>query len=99
MALSHKWDVKNDFAYVLQFFPLIFDGLGSVTFWGLRDSKGPILMHQAHLFKINDIDPERRFVNLFAKFSPFCAAAQRAEFAKKVHKPPLRVNVINFELN
>ena len=30
MALCHKWDVKNDFAYVLQFFSLIFDGLGSV---------------------------------------------------------------------
>ena len=26
-------------------------------------------------------------------------APQRAEFAKKVHKPPLVVNVINFELN
>ena len=26
-------------------------------------------------------------------------AAQRAKFVKKVHKPPLRVNVINFELN
>ena len=25
-------------------------------------------------------------------------SAQRAKFAKKVHKPPLRVNVINFEL-
>ena len=24
MALYHKWDVKNDFAYVLQFFSLIF---------------------------------------------------------------------------
>ena len=23
-------------------------------------------------FKINDIDPERRFVNLFSKFSPLC---------------------------
>ena len=31
MALYHKWDVKNDFAYVLQFFSLISDGLGSVT--------------------------------------------------------------------
>ena len=30
MALCHKWDVKNDFAYVLQFFSLISDGLGSV---------------------------------------------------------------------
>ena len=28
MALCHKWDVKNDFAYVLQFFSLISDGLG-----------------------------------------------------------------------
>ena len=25
--------------------------------------------------------------------------AQRAKYAKKVHKPPLGVNVINFELN
>jgi hypothetical protein len=31
MALCHKWDVKNDFAYVLQFFSLISDVLGSVT--------------------------------------------------------------------
>ena len=30
MALYHKWDVKNDFAYVLQFFSLISNGLGSV---------------------------------------------------------------------
>ena len=36
MALYQKWDVKNDFAYVLQFFSLISDGLGSVSelfFW------------------------------------------------------------------
>ena len=45
-----------------------------MTFWVLRDSKGPILMHQVHLIRINDIDPERRFVNLFGKFSPLCAA-------------------------
>ncbi len=30
MALYHKWYVKNDFAYVLQFFSLISDGLGGV---------------------------------------------------------------------
>ena len=30
MALYHKWDVKNDFAYVLQFFSHIYDSLGSV---------------------------------------------------------------------
>ena len=28
-----------------------------------------------------------------------CAATQRAEIAEKVHKPPLGVDVINFELN
>ena len=32
MVLCHKWDVKNDFAYVLQFFSLISDGLGSVLY-------------------------------------------------------------------
>ena len=30
MASYHKWDVKNGFAYVLQFFSLICDGLGGV---------------------------------------------------------------------
>ena len=33
MALYHKWDVKNDFAYVLQFFSLISDSLGSVRWF------------------------------------------------------------------
>ena len=31
MALYHKWDVKNGFAYVLTFFSLISDILGSVN--------------------------------------------------------------------
>ena len=30
MALYQKWDVKNDFAYVLQLFSLISDSLVSV---------------------------------------------------------------------
>jgi hypothetical protein len=30
MALSHKWDINNGFIFVLQFFSLIFDGLGGV---------------------------------------------------------------------
>ena len=30
MALYHKWNVENGFAYVLQFFSLISDGLGGV---------------------------------------------------------------------
>jgi hypothetical protein len=36
MALYHKWDVKNGFAYVLQFFPLIFDGLGGVQMANIK---------------------------------------------------------------
>jgi hypothetical protein len=32
MVLCHKWNVKNDFAYVLQFFSHISDGLGSVLY-------------------------------------------------------------------
>ena len=27
------------------------------------------------MFKIDDIDPKRRFVNLFGEFSPLCGAA------------------------
>ena len=30
MASYHKWDVKNGFAFVLQFFSIISDGLGGV---------------------------------------------------------------------
>ena len=30
LALCHKWVVKNDFAYVLQFLSLTSDGVGSV---------------------------------------------------------------------
>ena len=29
--LYHKWDVKNAFAFVFQFFSLISDGLGGMT--------------------------------------------------------------------
>ena len=31
MALCYKWDVKNDFAFALQFFSHISDGLGGVV--------------------------------------------------------------------
>ena len=31
MALYHKWDVKNGFVFVLQFFSLISEGLGGVV--------------------------------------------------------------------
>ena len=33
IALYHKWDVKNNFAYVLQFFSLNSDGLIGVTLY------------------------------------------------------------------
>ena len=36
MALYHKLDVKIDFAYVLQFFSLISDSLGCVTYLVLK---------------------------------------------------------------
>ena len=35
----------------------------------------------------------------YVAFSFLPSASQRAKFAEKVHKPPLWVNVINFELN
>ena len=41
MALYHKWDVKNDFAYVLQFFSLISDGLVSVRMIGIPTAFRP----------------------------------------------------------
>ena len=42
MALYHKWDVKNGFAYVVQFLSLISDGLGGVrclfpTFYDMKN--------------------------------------------------------------
>ena len=37
MALYHKWDVENGFAYVLQFFLFISDGLGGVLIVLARD--------------------------------------------------------------
>ena len=39
MALYHKWDVKNDFAYALQFFSLISNGLGGVYWLRLEPAK------------------------------------------------------------
>jgi hypothetical protein len=39
-----------------------------MTFWGLRDPKGPIWID------IIDIHPKTRFLNLFGEFSPLRAA-------------------------
>ena len=38
MALYHKWNVKNGFTYVLTFFSLISDDLGSVSSTALKTS-------------------------------------------------------------
>ena len=37
--------------------------------------------------------------NGVTEISTLYVATQRAKLAEKVHKPPLRVNVINFEVN
>ena len=39
------------------------------------------------------------FVLMLNLNSKLRVATQRAKFAEKVHKPPLCINVINFELN
>ena len=41
MALYHKWDVKNGFAYVLTFFSLISAGLGGARPENARANKIP----------------------------------------------------------
>ena len=56
MALYHKWDVKNDFPYVLQFFSLISDGLGGVrlkSLFNTADQNGQDIM-----MKVFNRDPE-----------------------------------------
>ena len=40
MALYHKWDVKNYFTFVLQFFSIISDGLRGVRRLGRGCAKG-----------------------------------------------------------
>ena len=54
MALYHKWDVKNDFAYVLQFFSLISDSLGSVALHEMPDWLN-FLLNIAAFLQINAI--------------------------------------------
>ena len=48
MALYHKWDVKNDFTFVLQFFSLISDGLGGVN--------GVYKIHTLYIIKFRSVD-------------------------------------------
>ena len=59
MALYHKWDVKNDFAYVLQFFSLISDGLG-----GVQDFIRKTLMATQ---KVNWIESSRKIGHVLSK--------------------------------
>ena len=40
----------------------------------------------------------KQSIDFYTLVSLMCDGAQRFKFAKKVHKPPLSVNAINFEL-
>ena len=63
MALYHKWDVKNDFAYVLQLFSLISDSLGCVGFlvsWLLGQKTG----QKKGKIKLQTMD-QRHILNYF----------------------------------
>ena len=51
------------------------------------------MLHQLILLKVRD-DSLKACWNWEGRGS-----AQRAKFLKKVHKPPFRANVVNFELN
>ena len=61
MALYHKWDVKNDCAYVLQFFSLISDSLDSV-----RDDRPAMYPHIKYFYKtnVNEITKRENLRNL-----------------------------------
>ena len=53
MALYHKWDVKNGFAYVLQFFPLISDDLGGVRNVAAAQLKSKVPLIERPVLKMN----------------------------------------------
>ena len=53
MASYHKWDVKNGFAFVLQFFSLISDGLSGVLCTWEFSYKRTLLSMKADLSATN----------------------------------------------
>ena len=53
-----------------------------MTFWGLKDSGDPYGCIKPIKFKLNNIDPKRRFVNLFEEFSPLCGGAYLLLFSR-----------------
>ena len=65
MALNHNWDVKNGFAFVLQFFSLISDGLDGVNGGWLAGRKKKPTSHETSslilyiLSSGGDITPHR----------------------------------------
>ena len=73
MALYHKWDVKNDFAYVLQFFSLISDGLGSVR--GEVEKKGKSKMDCTKKSQEANVKCEKRVMILSCLLVLVCACA------------------------
>ena len=60
-----------------------------------RPSYGPVCSVSVTAYWLGD----SRGVHPPPAIQIIVAGAQRAKFAQKVHKPPLRVNVIHFELN
>ena len=65
MALYQKWDVKNDLAYVLQFFSRISDSLGSVTSYPVH------CMYSQCLFScpfIIEFEPSEGTIDIFPKY-------------------------------
>ena len=82
MVLCHKWDVKNDFAYVLQFFSLISEGLGSVTYLPTYvDNCRHLINH--HLPHFVHVVIELPLIYLSENFVG--ARSYRLSFTKKVH--------------
>ena len=78
MVLCHKWNVINDFAYMLQFFSLIFDGLGSVYALFSRSFYGcflvPFFVRRKLPAGLNYVEPKK--TNYEEKFT-FYGPGQR----------------------
>ena len=63
MATYHKWVVKNEFVYVLQFLSLISDGLGGVTSYTRKTNfKVRIAYCELHSFQDNQKANQKRLV-------------------------------------
>ena len=87
-SLSHMWAIPlwqflNHLSLLFQFWTLLYV---SLPFWDAAAQ---------HHFFVPSVDEDFTFISNDGS----ATAAQRAKFTEKVHKPPLWVNFINFELN